>query len=133
RDVHVTGVQTCALPIFVLDALLIFGLLGFPRLELRGAAIATVVANGVAVVLSILILHRREHLIRARYLLPDGLWDSWRRVLHVAMPATAANLLHPLTVGVITSFVAAFGPAAVAGFGVASRVESLVMIVIFAI
>ena len=122
-----------ALVNIVLDALLIFGLSGFPRLELRGAAIATVVANGVAVVLSIYILHRREHLIRARYLLPAGIWDSWRHVLHVAMPATAANLLNPLTVGVITSFVAAFGPEAVAGFGVASRVESLVMIVIFAI
>ena len=117
----------------VLDVVLIFGLLGFPRLELRGAAIATVVANGVAVILSIWILHRREHLIRARYLRPAGMWASWRRVLHVAMPATAANLLNPLTVGVITSFVAAFGPAAVAGFGVASRIESLVMIVIFAI
>ncbi len=117
----------------VLDVLLIFGLLGFPRLELRGAAIATVIANGVAVLLSLWILHRREHLVRARYLRPAGMWASWRRVLHVAMPATAANLLNPLTVGVITSLVAAFGPAAVAGFGVASRIESLVMIVIFAI
>jgi putative MATE family efflux protein len=117
----------------VLDPLLIFGLFGFPRLELRGAAIATVIANGVTVVLSLWILVRREHLIRARHLLPHRIWDSWRRVLHVAVPATAANLLNPLTVGVITSFVAEFGPAAVAGFGVASRVESLVMIVIFAV
>src|SRR5690606_10613049 len=117
-----------ALVNIVLDALLIFGLSGFPRLELRGAAIATVVAIGVAVVLSIYILHRREPVTRARYLLPAGIWDSWRHVLHAAMPATAASLLNPLTVGVITSFVAAFGPEAVAGFGVASRVESLVMI-----
>lgn len=116
-----------------LDPLLIFGLLGFPRLEMQGAAIATVVANGTAVIASIWILHRREHLVRARYLAPDRLWDSWRRVLHVGVPATATNMLNPLTVGVITSFVAKFGPEAVAGFGVASRVESLVMIVIFAV
>src|SRR5690606_22342383 len=116
-----------------LDPLLIFGLLGFPRLELRGAAIATLIANGVTVVLSIWIMHRREHLIRARYLRLAGIWDSWRRVLHVAMPAPAANMLNPLTVGVITSLVAALGPEAAAGFGVASRVESLVMIVIFAV
>src|SRR5690606_37132022 len=51
----------------VLDPLLIFGLLGFPRLELRGAAIATVIANGVAFIASAAILHRREHLIRLRY------------------------------------------------------------------
>lgn len=122
-----------ALVNIVLDPLLIFGLLGFPRLELRGAAIATLIANGVAVVASLWILHRREHLIRARYLRLAGLWQSWRGVLHVGIPATAANLLTPLTVGVITALVAGFGPEAVAGFGVASRVESLVMIVIFAV
>ncbi|WP_428102608.1 MATE family efflux transporter [Candidatus Rariloculus sp.] len=117
----------------VLDPLLIFGLLGFPRWELQGAAAATVVANGVTVFASVAILYWRERLIRARYLSFDKLFDSWRRVLHVALPAIASNLLSPATVGVITSFVAVFGPAAVAGFGVASRIEALVLIVIFAV
>lgn len=117
----------------VLDPLLIFGWFGLPRLELRGAAIATVIANGITVIASLVILHRREHLIRARFLLPGRVWESWRRVLHVGVPATAANLLNPLTVGVITALVADFGPGAVAGYGVASRVESLVMITIFAV
>jgi len=124
---------TSALINIILDPLLIFGLMGFPRLELRGAAIATVVANGTTVIASIAILHWREHLIRARYVSFTKLVDSWKRVLHVAVPATASNLLGPLTAGVITSFVASYGAAAVAGFGVASRVEALVMIVIFAV
>jgi putative MATE family efflux protein len=122
-----------ALVNIVLDPLLIFGMFGLPRLELRGAAIATVIANGITVIASLVILHRREHLIRARFLLPGRMWESWRRVLHVGVPATAANLLNPLTVGVVTALVAGYGPEAVAGYGVASRVESLVMIVIFAV
>lgn len=122
-----------ALVNIVLDPLLIFGLLGFPRMELRGAAFATLIANAITVIASIAILYRREHLIRPRFLLPHKMWDSWRRVLHVGIPATAANLLNPLTVGVITALVAGFGPAAVAGYGVASRIESLVMIVMFAV
>lgn len=117
----------------VLDPLLIFGLFGFPRLELQGAAAATVIANGLTVLASVAILRWREHLIRARYLSFNKLLDSWRTVLHVAVPAIASNLLSPVTVGVITSFVAVFGPAAVAGFGVASRIEALVLIVIFAV
>jgi MATE family, multidrug efflux pump len=117
----------------VLDPILIFGWFGFPALELRGAAIATVIANGVTVVATIVILYRRENLIRFRYLAPRDLLDSWGRVLHVGVPAIASNLLNPMTIGVITSFVAAYGPAAVAGFGVASRVEALIMIVIFAV
>jgi putative MATE family efflux protein len=117
----------------VLDPILIFGWFGFPALELRGAAIATVIANGVTVVASIAIMYRRENLIRFRYLSPRDLVDSWSRLLHVGVPAIASNLLSPMTIGVITSFVAAYGPAAVAGFGVASRVEALIMIVIFAV
>lgn len=124
---------TSAVINIVLDPLLIFGWLGFPRLELRGAAIATVFANGATVLASVAILYWRERLIRLRYLIPIELWDSWRRVLHVGIPATASNLLSPATVGVITFFVAGFGPAAVAGFGVASRVEALVMIIIFSV
>ncbi|MBN1240849.1 MAG: MATE family efflux transporter [Gammaproteobacteria bacterium] len=122
-----------ALANIILDPLLIFGWFGLPRLELRGAAIATVIANGITVIASLAILYRREHLIRARFLLPARIWESWRGVLHVGVPATAANLLNPLTVGVITALVADFGPEAVAGYGVASRVESFVMIVIFAV
>src|SRR5690554_1788671 len=44
----------------VLDPILIFGLFGVPRLEMRGAAIATVIANGVTVIASVWVLYRRE-------------------------------------------------------------------------
>lgn len=124
---------TSALINIVLDPLLIFGWLGFPRLELRGAALATVFANGATVIATVLILYSRERLIRPRDLWPTELIDSWRRVLHVGVPAIASNLLSPATVAVITSFVAVFGPAAVAGFGVASRFEALILIIIFAV
>ena len=117
----------------VLDPLLIFGLFGFPRMELRGAAIATVIANAVTVLASITVLYRRERLIMPRFLSTAGLWDSWQRLFHVCVPATVANLLIPITMAAITALVAGFGPEAVAGFGVASRVESVVLIVIFAL
>ena len=117
----------------VLDPLLIFGLLGFPRLELAGAAIATVIANVATVAAAVAVLYYRERLILPRYLSVDGLWDSWKRLLHVAIPATTTNLFIPVIVALITALVAAFGPEAVAGFGVATRLESVVLIVIFAI
>jgi len=117
----------------VLDPLLIFGLWGFPRLELQGAAIATVLANAVTVVASLTILYRRERMISWRYVNVDDLWDSWRRLLHIAIPATATNLLLPVTFAAITAMVATFGPESVAGFAVASRVESVVLIVVFAL
>ncbi len=117
----------------VLDPLLIFGLLGLPRLELAGAAIATVISNVATVVASIAVLYYRERLILPRHLLPAGLWDSWRRLLQVAVPATTTNLFIPVITAVITALVATFGPEAVAGFGVATRLEAAVFIVIFAL
>ena len=67
-----------ALTNIVLDPLLIFGLLGFPRLELAGAAIATVVSNVATVAASMAVLYYRERLILPRYLRLKGLWDSWK-------------------------------------------------------
>ena len=117
----------------VLDPLLIFGLFGFPRLELEGAAIATVFANAVTVIASLTILHRREKLISGRYVSSKLLWDSWRRLLHIALPATGTNLLLPVTFAIVTAMVASYGPEAVAGFAVASRIESILLIVVFAL
>ncbi len=122
-----------ALVNLALDPLLIFGLWGFPRLELQGAAIATVLANALTVIASLTILYRRERMIRGRYVGFDRLWDSWRRLLHVGMPATATNLLLPITFAAITAMVAVYGPESVAGFAVASRVESIVLIAVFAL
>ncbi len=124
--------STSALFNITLDPIMIFGLFGFPRLELQGAAIATVLASMGTFVAAFVILYFREGLIRFRHVALKGLLDSWRKVLHVGVPAMANNLVVPLAVGVITALVAAYGPEAVAGFGVASRVESMALIVIYA-
>jgi len=115
-----------------LDPIMIFGLFGMPRMELRGAAIATVLASMGTFLAAFAILYFREGLIRFRYVALKGLLDSWRTVLHVGIPAMANNLVVPITVGVITSLVAVYGPEAVAGFGVASRIEAMSLIVIYA-
>jgi Na+-driven multidrug efflux pump len=60
----------------ILDPLLIFGLFGFPRLELQGAAIATVIANAVTVVASVAVLYWRERLILRRHFGFAELWDG---------------------------------------------------------
>lgn len=117
----------------ILDPLLIFGLLGFPRLELQGAAIASVVSNCVTFIAAIIVLYRGERLILPGFFRFSGIWNSWQRLLHISIPVTATNLLVPITMGVITALVASFGPEAVAGFGVASRIESVVFIMIFAL
>lgn len=44
----------------VLNAVLIYGYAGFPRMEIAGAALATVIANGIGVVITIYILYSKK-------------------------------------------------------------------------
>jgi len=117
------GVNIC------LDPLLIFGLAGFPRLELVGAALATVIGRAMALALSLSILHFRERMLE--FALPSirSLWDSWKKVLYIGIPSAATNIMAPLSMGVIVQLVARFGTAAVAAVGAAVRVEMLAMMV----
>ncbi len=122
---------TAALFNVVLDPILIFGLFGMPRLEVQGAALASVIANMGTLVVSFSVLYFREHLIKPGTLLSLSLIiDSWKRILHVALPTMVSGLVAPLTTTFITYQVAGFGQAAVAGFGLAARVESLSLLVL---
>ena len=117
----------------ILDPLLIFGLWGFPRLGLEGAAIATVIARAVAFVFSLLILHFKEKLID--FTLPPlkELVDSVRQIFYIGIPSAASRLLIPVTIAVIMRLVAGFGSAAVAAFGVAVKIEMFVFVLIMAL
>lgn len=116
----------------VLDPILIFGLFGAPRLEVEGAAIATVLSNAGTMVASIIAIVYMDKLVTFRHLWIDKIWDSWRRILHVGLPSMASSLIAPITTAFITYQVAQFGQEAVAGFGVASRVEGVALLVLMA-
>ena len=118
----------------VLDPILIFGLFGAPRLELEGAAIATVIANGLAMIAGLSILYGREKLICTNYLKRCGAFgDSAKRLLFIALPAGLTNAIQPLVNAFIIALLAQSGPAAVAAYGVVSRVEAFVFIVIMGV
>jgi Na+-driven multidrug efflux pump len=52
--------------------------------------------------------------------------------LHVGLPAAATNVIIPLANGVIIAMVATFGTAAVAGLGIAIRIEAFSLIIFYA-
>ncbi|MGM9554363.1 MAG: MATE family efflux transporter [Faecousia sp.] len=71
----------------ILDPILIFGLCGMPRMEVAGAAVATVAGQIVAFVLALLLNHRKNpdvHL-KLRGFRPDG--RMIRRILGIGVPS----------------------------------------------
>ena len=117
----------------VLDPFLIFGIGPFPRLELQGAALATVVSWGVTFAASLWILGKREGMIRLPIFDPKHTFDSWKQILHIGVPAAGANMMEPLSMAVITRMISEYGKEAVAAFGVGGRLEALSLIGIWAL
>ncbi len=116
-----------------LDPILILGLAGFPRLELQGAAIATVISRAITLIAALLVLHFKERMIYLKIpSFQETLW-CWKDILYVGLPAACTSMINPISIGVITSLLATFGAVSVAAFGVASRIESFVLIALAAL
>lgn len=117
----------------ILDPILIFGLFGVPTMGLEGAAWAMLISRLVLCALTYYVLIYREHLIDFSRTSLSNVLASWRSILVVGMPATATQLIGPVSTAIIVSFLAGYGKEAVAGFGIASRVEALSVIPLFAL
>lgn len=116
----------------ILGPVMIFGLAGFPRLELQGAALSTTISYSIACVVAIYILKVRLNVL---------MWDtdlsrikkSWVGILGIGVPAAGTNLITPLSVAITTWLVAKQGTHALAGFSVGSRIEAFYIIVLMAL
>ena len=107
----------------VLDPVLIFGWGPFPRLEIAGAALATVISRGITLFLSLGVLWLKDRMVTFERPSLRGMLASWKQILVVAVPASLARVMMPLSIAIITGMVAYWGDAAVAALGVAMRIE----------
>lgn len=112
----------------ILDPLLIFGIGPFPRLELQGAAIATVVSWVVALCFSGYLLVLKRQLLVAAPISLHRWWVNWKQLAHIAQPAAVMNLMNPLANALIMAMLARIDHAAVAAFGAGTRLESVLLI-----
>ena len=117
----------------ILDPILIFGLGPFPRLEMAGAALATVISVCISTAIGFYYLGVRERLLL--WAIPKWaiLRENFSALLEIAIPAVLANAIVPITAALVTTLVARFGNDAVAGFGVGSRIEGMSIIIIYAL
>ncbi|MDX9800534.1 MAG: MATE family efflux transporter [Spirochaetia bacterium] len=121
----------------VLDPILIFGssaipllstftaFLGFeiPPFGIRGAAAATLIGRSLTFMVAIYVLTVRERVISFKKPRVREVLESWKEILSIGIPNTATRMIIPIGAGVITRIISSQGALAVAGYGIATRIE----------
>ncbi|AOG22737.1 MATE family efflux transporter [Acidovorax sp. RAC01] len=137
----IRGTGNMALPAYVtvlgavvllpLSPLLIFGWGPLPSMGIAGGALALLLyyAAGSAVLAAYLWSPRsllRPSLADIRYR-----WALFADILRVGLVGTVSTVATNLAIGITTALVGAFGTAAIAGYGTASRLEYLLVPLVF--
>jgi MATE family, multidrug efflux pump len=116
----------------VLAPLLIFGI-GFPKMGVAGAALATFVSVVIANVLMIVYYQRNYHYLRFRFPLLKPKVATWWAMLRIGLPAGGEFALMAVYIVFVYGIIRDFGAAAQAGFGVGARVMQAMFLPVVAI
>ena len=114
-----------------LSPLLVFGWGPVPSIGVAGAALSTLTVNALSALVMVAWLLRRDgavHLGRTPWW---PRWSLWREVLRVGLPASLSPVISNASIAVATAFVGHYGTAALAGYGVAARLEYILVPIAF--
>ncbi len=109
-----------------LDPVLIFGLLGLPRLGVEGAAMATVVASFVSFFIGAYLLFNGRVGIRLGLedLKPD--WSFYRRIFHVGLPSSVGQSANSFGFILLTRVIFGFGDVTYAAYVITTRLVNFI-------
>jgi putative MATE family efflux protein len=116
-----------------LSPALIFGLGGLPRLGVAGAGVAVLAYYCAAAVALIIILRTRLSPVRLSFDLRRIRWRLFADVLRVGGLSAIGTIQTNLTVVLVTGAVGLFGTHAIAGYGIAARLDYVLIPLLFAI
>jgi putative MATE family efflux protein len=125
----VTSVGAAAL--IPLSPCLIFGWGPFPRLGIAGGALAVIVYDVIGSIALVAYLLGGRSVVRLSFVGVHLRWPLFRDILQVGAVAALITVQTNLTIAIATGFGGRFGPAAIAGYGTGSRLEYLLIPLVF--
>lgn len=115
----------------IFDPILIFGLLGAPKMGVTGAALATVLGQCVAAVLAIIINLKKNHEIHISFkgFKPDG--HIIKTILAIGVPSMIMQAIGSVMTFCMNKILNGFSSTAIAVFGVYFKLNSFVFMPVF--
>jgi putative MATE family efflux protein len=115
----------------ILDPFMIMGLGPFPEMGVRGAAMATVIAQSVGASIALIFLLGRKTTFRVGlgHLKPD--FSIIKDIYRVGAPSTILQVTESLCFILFNTVVSAFGSVAIAAVGLVMRIADLAFMPVF--
>ena len=110
----------------ILDPILIFGYLGLPALGVSGAAIATIIGQMVACLVSILFFKRYNQHIHLNFHHFHIDWQVFKNLYSIAIPSGMMLCMPSLLVSVLNGILSTISQTAVAFFGVYFKLQTFI-------
>ena len=109
----------------ILDPILIFGLVGFPKLGVFGAALATMITRGIFTVYAFYLLLSGKNGLKVvkENFIPK--WKKLSQIFKVGLPLGISQSGQAIGFVLMTAIIASFGNYTLAAFGIGNRIISL--------
>ncbi len=132
-NMMVPATVTCAgvIVLIPLSPCLIFGWGPFPQMGVAGGAVAVVIYYAVGSAVLAAYLRSGRSIVRLSFASIRLRWPLFMDILRVGLVAALITVQTNLTIAIATGLVGAFGPAAIAGYGTGSRLEYLLIPLVF--
>lgn len=109
----------------IMDPVLIFGLGFFPAMGIRGAALATIIAQALVSLIFVIIMRSKDS-IYGESLRKFDFSTKWQaRIFKLGLPSSILNTIHAIIAIVLNRFMSYYGAVPVAVYTIGSQLESI--------
>jgi MATE efflux family protein len=121
---------TGAIVNLILDPILIFGLIGAPKLGVAGAAIATVIGQACSLIVSATFIKKKEHAVNIKLFGFKMDWKIFRDIYAVGLPSIIMQAIGSVMLLGYNNILSA-EPIAVAVLGIYFKIQSFIFMPVF--